>query len=168
MADKKTVKVLPMGTRVRVTNVDMHGHCGREHHPQAGHVGWEGTIVDRDAVAYNEDLSVLGTPRFVSDTEVEVPVDADVSVCYVVTKRHNGDSMTTLELMDFEVREVTEDELARRRFALRLIERHLLNALDAARDLETEEEEFCSAWAGDLARALETAQLRHRQAVKNF
>lgn len=53
------VKVLPFGARVRLSSVDLFGHCGRELHPTSEDIGFLGVVTENVVDTYTGDGGVL-------------------------------------------------------------------------------------------------------------
>ena len=92
-----TVTILPYGSKVVVTSVDMNGYWGRDLHPEATDVGFLGVVV-ANLVALPGDVecrsNVLGGTEFSFDEETE-----SVDVCYKVRAADGRE----LELMNHEI-----------------------------------------------------------------
>ena len=80
--------ILPYGSKVQLTNVDMSGYWGREFHPKLTDVGFLGVIVD--VVVSDEDGEVNFT--FKDD-------DESFNVCYKVRAADGRE----LQLMEHEI-----------------------------------------------------------------
>lgn len=111
--NNNTLKVLPYGTKVRLTNVDMYGFCGRDHHPRPEDVGFLGIIVGNIVDLY--DANEAG--EYVSFKQnvpggVELHNDLDgehAFVCYTVV----DPSGRRRDLMHFEIEKIDNvDEVA--------------------------------------------------------
>lgn len=102
--------------RLKITNVDMNGYCGREHHPHPSDIGLIVTPVKLESfvtlAADGDDAG--GTDDFQPTNPnhlcvLATPTDDDGvwQVWTVVTKDGR-----VLEVMDFEVQPATAEDLA--------------------------------------------------------
>jgi hypothetical protein len=99
-----TITVLPYGSKVQLTSVDMYGYCGRDNHPEAHDVGFLGFVVG-NMIAYYDHEGCLLTTRENVLGGTEVVDDEDYSLADVCYKVRASDGRE-LELMNHEIDEI--------------------------------------------------------------
>ena len=99
--------ILPYGSKVTVTGVDMFGYHGRDLHPEESDVGFLGVVVANYVAVFNctgclidSRENVLGGTEFVDFHGDEIPHGSQpVEVCYKVRAADGRE----LELMNHEI-----------------------------------------------------------------
>lgn len=101
-----TFTVLPYGSKVQLTNVDMYGYNGRDNHPEPADVGFLGVVVGNFVDVYTPDgdpletkVNVLGGTIFGDFLQAEEVMTSMAVVCYKVRAADGR----VLELMNHEI-----------------------------------------------------------------